>query len=202
MLQNKYFHGCFKATTIHKLFLLQGTQCWLRPTACSELLAHLSGSAHTCMPAPTHLRTNNHQAAQGEQRAGVHLPTVTPSKKWWRFSGKAWSNLPAPVCLVGSQSAEYGMSKWTSASRQGDPPRDWSSETPSSHSRSRSHCSLQAVGILARRSTPSQTSPPFLMARVETGSQGSLQVVSPVSSMAISYFSIRLLVCSCHSWRA
>lgn len=73
MLQHKYIHGCFKATATQKLFLLQGTRCWLRPTACSELLAPLPSSAHTCTPAPTHL-----QAAQGEQRAGLHLPTVTP----------------------------------------------------------------------------------------------------------------------------
>lgn len=36
--------------------------------------------------------------------------------------------------------------------------------------------SLQALSILARRSTPSQTSPPFLTARMETGSQDSLLV--------------------------
>jgi len=77
MLQNKYIHGCFKATAMHKLVLLQGTECWLSPTVCSELLAHSPGSAHTRTPASTHLGTNNLQAAQGEQRAGEHLPTLT-----------------------------------------------------------------------------------------------------------------------------
>lgn len=37
---------------MHKLALLQGTPCWLRATACSELLAYLLGSAHTCLLQP------------------------------------------------------------------------------------------------------------------------------------------------------
>lgn len=37
---------------MHKLALLQATPRWLRPTACSELLARLPGSAHTFLLQP------------------------------------------------------------------------------------------------------------------------------------------------------
>lgn len=196
------FMGALRPQQCTSCFCCRGHNAGSDPQPALSCWLTLPGSTHTRTPAPAHLSTNNLQAAQGEQRAGVHLPTENqpPARNGGGCSGKGWSSLPAPVCPVGLQSAEYGTSKGTSASRQGDPPWDWSSETPSS--RSRSPCSLQALSILARRSTPWQTLPPFLMARMEAGSQGSLWVVSPVSSMAISYFSVRLLGRRCHSWRA
>lgn len=54
---------------------------------------------------------------------------------------------------------------------------------------------------LARRGTPSQTSPLFLKAKMETGKQGSLQGSLLFSRMSITYFSSGFLVCSCYSER-
>lgn len=181
MLQHKYIHGCFKATATQKLFLLQGTRCWLRPTACSELLAPLPSSAHTCTPAPTHL-----QAAQGEQRAGLHLPTVTPQQEMVaalrkRVVQPPRTSLSSGFAICSLRRVQMYLSFTARQSSMGPVFRD----TKQSQSQREA---LQALSILARRSTPSQTSPLLLTARMETGSQDSLQVVSPVAGMAISYF--------------
>lgn len=194
------FMGALRPQQCTNCFCCRGRNAGSDPQPALSCWLTLPGSTHTRTPAPTHLSTNSLQAAQGEQRAGAHLPTENqpPARNGGGCSGKGWSSLPAPVCPAGLQSAEYGTSEGTSASRQGDPPWDRSSETPSS----RRHGSLQALSILARRGTPWQTIPPLLMARMEAGRQGSLRVVSPVSSVAISYFSIRFLGCRHHSWRA
>lgn len=156
---------------------------------CRGLIAGMGSSELLALPTHAHICPNPSWTNK------FHLP---PRRKCWQWSEKAGPTSLLVQWVYNLQNT-VSPSECTSASQQGGfsmglVSRD--SRQPQQQHKSPEPASTQH---LSRRETPSQTSPPFLTARMETGNQGSLQGSLLFSGMTITYFSSRFLVCSCYS---